>query len=151
MEETQSTEIKQKSGGMVWVLVAIVVLIIAGGGYFYLKSVSKQVSEQSTAQPTGVPTVAQSAEKTFTVKGTNFAFNPKTITVSKGDKVKIVFQDDNGFHNLIVEGYDVKTQTIQEGNSAEITFTADKAGTFAYYCGVGNHREKGMQGTLIVQ
>ena len=32
-----------------------------------------------------------------------------------------------------------------------VTFIADQEGSFEYYCSVGNHREEGMVGTLIVE
>ncbi len=95
--------------------------------------------------------VDQAGVKIFTVKGTNFSFSPSTITVKKGDKVKIVFQDDDGFHDLVVSGYNAQTKRVNSGQSSEVTFTADKTGTFEYYCSVGNHREKGMKGSLIVE
>jgi len=88
--------------------------------------------------------------KEFTVDGTNFAFSPKTITVNKGDIVKITFRDDDGRHNLIVNGYNVATDVLSGGEQT-IQFFADKTGQFEYYCSVGEHRDLGMTGTLIVQ
>jgi uncharacterized cupredoxin-like copper-binding protein len=32
-----------------------------------------------------------------------------------------------------------------------VQFVADKTGTFEFYCSVGNHRQMGMVGTLVVQ
>ncbi|HVS79795.1 MAG TPA: cupredoxin domain-containing protein [Candidatus Paceibacterota bacterium] len=94
---------------------------------------------------------APAAEKTFTVSGKNFTFTPSTITVNKGDKVKIVFQNTEGTHSFQIDGYNVGTQTIAAGQEATVEFTADKAGSFQYYCSVGTHRQMGMVGTLVVQ
>ena len=37
------------------------------------------------------------------------------------------------------------------GQIDEVEFVVDKAGTFEYYCSVGNHRQMGMVGKLIVE
>jgi len=89
--------------------------------------------------------------KEFTVNGSNFAFAPSTITVKKGDRVRITFKDDDGFHDLRIDGYDVGTSRVQTGQESVVEFTADKAGSFAYYCSVGQHRANGMKGTLIIE
>ena len=93
----------------------------------------------------------QNGEKTFTITGQNFSFTPNTITVNKGDKVKIIFQNSGGFHDFVLPDFNVGTATIGNGESATVEFTADKTGTFVYFCSVGNHRQMGMQGSLVVQ
>lgn len=89
--------------------------------------------------------------KTFTVEGQNFSYSPSTISVSKGDKVKIIFKNVGGTHDWNLDEFGAKTPIIQTGQTAEVTFTADKAGTFEYYCSVGSHRAMGMVGTLTVK
>jgi hypothetical protein len=42
-------------------------------------------------------------------------------------------------------------EQVGAGASDVVEFTADKAGTFEYYCSVGNHRAMGMKGTLTVK
>jgi plastocyanin len=95
--------------------------------------------------------VSTGAVKEFTVEGSNFKFIPATLTVKKGDTVKIVFKNSGGFHDWVLDGYpNVKTKQIQGGSQETITFVADKAGKFEYYCSVGTHRQMGMKGTLTV-
>ncbi|MFZ2555589.1 MAG: cupredoxin domain-containing protein [Minisyncoccia bacterium] len=89
--------------------------------------------------------------KEFTVTGKNFSFSPGNLTVKKGDRVKITFVNDAGTHDLVVDGYEARTQIIKGGARETIEFVADKAGSFEYYCSVGSHRQMGMKGTLIVQ
>ncbi len=89
--------------------------------------------------------------KTFTVSGSKFAFSPKEIKVKKGDKVKIIFKNSGGFHDFVLDEFSVKTAQIKDGESAEVSFTADKTGTFEFYCSVGSHRAMGMKGNLIVE
>ena len=88
--------------------------------------------------------------KEFTVSGSNFSFTPKTLTVKKGDKVKITFKNTGGFHDFKIDEFKVATAQIQGGNEETVEFVADKAGSFEYYCSVGKHRAMGMVGTLTV-
>ena len=89
--------------------------------------------------------------KEFTISGKNFSFAPSTIKVEKGTRVKITFQNSAGFHDFVVEGYSVATKQPQSPATEVLEFTADKMGTFEYYCSVGTHRAMGMKGMLIVE
>ena len=88
--------------------------------------------------------------KEFTVDGSSFKFNPNILTVNKGDRVRINFVNTGGKHDLIIEGYNVGTKTIDGGQSDVVEFTADKSGEFEYYCSIGEHRQMGMVGKLVV-
>jgi plastocyanin len=91
-------------------------------------------------------------EKTVTVEGSEFKFNPMAITLTKGEKVKIVFKNAGNYpHNLTIADLNVMTKTIQPGQSDTVEFTPSKAGTFTMICGVDSHAEKGMKGTVTVQ
>lgn len=108
---------------------------------------------QANGQVSGVSTTSNFKNvnvKEFTVVGTNYAFSPNTITVNKGDNVRIIFKDADGVHNLVINGYDLTTNVITGGQDT-IEFVADKTGQFEFYCSVGSHRDLGMTGTLIVQ
>ncbi len=154
------------------VAVVVIVLIIAIGVWFRMgggtatpsvsptddmsamPSASISIAPSSSLSPSKSPSASSTVSsqvKSFTITGQNFSFDPSSITVKKGDTVKITFKNASGFHDLRIEGYDLKTPMIQGGKTADITFVADKAGQFVYYCSVGNHRAMGMQGTLIVQ
>ena len=89
--------------------------------------------------------------KEFTVEGVNFSFNPKTITVNKGDQVRIIFKNTAGFHDFKIDEFSVAAKQMQSPYQEILEFTADKAGSFQYYCSVGSHRAAGMFGTLTVQ
>ena len=89
--------------------------------------------------------------KEFTVSGKNFSFTPSMITVKKGDKVKITFQNSAGFHDFVIDQYGVATKQTNAPTTEVIEFTADKTGSFEYYCSVGTHRAMGMKGTLVVE
>ncbi|HRH23059.1 MAG TPA: plastocyanin/azurin family copper-binding protein [Candidatus Magasanikbacteria bacterium] len=86
-----------------------------------------------------------------TVVGTNMVFDVKEIKVKKGDKVRVTFKNAEGFHDWVLDEFDVKTKQIGAGQEEVVEFTADKTGTFEYYCSVGKHRQMGMKGNLIVE
>lgn len=126
------------------IIAGIAFVAILAGAYFYKGGVSPKAENP-------VLGAQNSNAKEFRVSGKNFSFTPSQIRVKQGDAVRIIFDNAEGFHDLRVEGYNVGTKQFFEGNSETIEFTADKAGSFAYYCSVGSHRQAGMQGTLIVE
>lgn len=89
--------------------------------------------------------------RSFTITGSDFAFEPKTITVNNGDTVRITLDNKKGFHDLVIDEFQVATKKLQAGQKDVVEFTADKVGTFEFYCSVGEHRAMGMKGTLVVK
>lgn len=130
-------------------LVALVVFII-GSGYFYMRQAPASTPTQPTA-PTTVMEVSDQADQTFNIKGLNYSFDVKEIRVKKGEKIAINFTNTEGFHDLKIDEFSVATKQIKAGETDNVSFTADKTGTFEYYCSVGQHRQNGMWGKLIVE
>ncbi len=96
-------------------------------------------------------TVSANNVKEFTITGKNFSFSPSSITVKKGDKVKITFKNTEGFHDFKIDEFGVATKQAKSPDTEVLEFVATKSGSFEYYCSVGSHRSMGMKGTLIVQ
>ncbi len=155
-----------------WASAAIViVLAILSYAIWWNDDVAAPVSTKTTTEtPLNQPTPSQQIEvtlpsanvetnvaptspavKTFNIEGGMFYFNPKEISVNKGDKVKIVFTNKEGFHDFKLNEFNVGTPQIKAGESATVEFTADKTGTYEYYCSVGSHRAQGIKGQLIVK
>lgn len=89
--------------------------------------------------------------KEVSVAGSPFKFDPATITVKKGDTVRIKFTNVAGMHDWVIDEFNARTKVLTQADATEtIEFVADKAGSFEYYCSVGNHRAMGMKGTLVV-
>jgi len=148
-------------------VIAIVVigLVVIGAGVFLLtqnnatpatdESMDASGIEESMLTPTATDS-SQSGEmdqavKEFTVNGDNFTFDLKEIKVKKGDTVRIVFNNTEGTHDLVLDEFDVATKMLQAGGTETVEFVADQTGEFEYYCSVGSHRQMGMKGTLIVE
>ncbi|MCL4374794.1 cupredoxin domain-containing protein [Patescibacteria group bacterium] len=90
-------------------------------------------------------------EKTFNITGGNFYFAPNQITVNKGDKVTLIMTNAGGRHNIMIDEFNVTSEPVSTADTITVSFVADKAGTFVYYCSVPGHRQKGMWGTLVVR
>ena len=54
-------------------------------------------------------------------------------------------------HDFVIDELNVKSEITKGGNSTVVEFTPDTAGTFEFYCSVGQHRANGMVGKLIVE
>ncbi len=111
---------------------------------------SSATTNATSSGSTATSSAVGAGVKTFTVEGKNFSFSPSTMTVKKGDRVRIVFNNSGGRHDWVLDEFNARTKVIESGQSETIEFVADKAGTFEYYCSVGNHRAMGMKGTLTV-
>jgi plastocyanin len=114
-------------------------------GSDYTPSIDTSAST-STSSPAVIPET-----KSFTVSGSNYKFSPSTLSVNKGDKVRITFQNSGGTHDWNLDEFNAHTKILSGGQSEVVEFTADKTGSFEYYCSVGNHRQMGMKGTLTVK
>ena len=153
MEETStSMSENKKTINPVIVIVGGVLLLSVLVFLFFMNSrkVSQPTGETPTLNQVETSVEASGAVKEFSVDGSSFEFDPKTITVKKGDIVKITFKDIDSSHNLVIDGYDVSTDIIGKGKEDTIQFVADKVGSFKYYCSVSNHEKLGMTGTLVV-
>lgn len=146
-----------------WTVILIVVVIIAIVAITNSRKDTDEGEEiktmtpvtsvsKDTVLPVVVPNTVTSSNKApvFTVLGGNFYFKPNSIKVKEGDKVTINFKNDGGMHNFVIDEFNVKSKTTQTGTE-QITFIASKKGTFEYYCSIGEHRQMGMKGNLIVE
>ena len=113
------------------IVIAIITIIIITG-IFASKSLTGK-------------TIAQSDSKEFTVKAFRFGYTPDTITVNKGDKVKIIINNSDTLHGIRIPELNLKGNDI-------IEFTAEKTGEFDWYCtnmcGQGHMQ---MKGKIIVE
>ena len=101
-------------------------------------------------QPPTPSPAPQSSVKEFSIEAKQFEFNPSTITVNKGDKVKLTITSIDVTHGFSLPDFNI-VATLSPGNTVVKEFMADKVGSFVFqcsvYCGSGH---SGMRGTLIV-
>lgn len=123
-----------KKGIALITLVAIVIVV----GVIY--------SMSSTPKATGFVTggVVDNAH-VITISASRFQYDPGTITVKKGEVVRIIIDNKDTPHGIVIPGLGVS-------GIDSVEFTADKAGTYEFkcptMCGSG-HRD--MKGTLVVE
>ncbi|MBI3978652.1 MAG: cupredoxin domain-containing protein [Chloroflexi bacterium] len=113
----------------------------------------------------------------FTIVGSEFRFEPATLTVPRGTQVQLVFENRGGIeHDIHVRGlriaapdahgatghshakqagHEVAPDEIhlsaQPARQDSATFTAETIGTFGFECTFPGHRDAGMKGQLTVR
>jgi len=156
------------------VSISIVVLLIGVGMYYHQQKTAKHtvlsdtttkqkkadlnMLKQSPAPLTNKQkkqlaegTATATKDKVFYITAGNFYFTPNRITVNQGDHVSIVLSNRDGFHDFVIDALHVRMPVIRQGQFTTARFTADKKGTYEFYCSLPGHKEQGMKGTLIVQ
>ena len=84
--------------------------------------------------PLPVPS-ATPQERTFEIDARQYAYSPSELQVNQGDTVIIKLASTDVVHGLYVDGYDISVEA-DPGQTATLTFTADKAGSFRFRCNV---------------
>ena len=74
-------------------------------------------------------------ERTFEIDAHQFAYSPSELHVNPGDTVTIQLISTDVVHGLYVDGYDISVEA-DPGQSATLTFVADKPGSFRFRCNV---------------
>jgi cytochrome c oxidase subunit II len=79
--------------------------------------------------------------RTISITASRFMFEPSEITVKKGEEITLVIQSKDVSHGLVIEELGVRTE-VKKGQSTEVKFTPESAGTFegkcAHFCGKGH-------------
>lgn len=98
-----------------------------------------------------VPPAQATQLREINIEMKQFEIIPSTITVDKGDRVKLIIKTLDVVHGFSLPDFNVETGPISPGNTIVKEFTANKVGSFSFkcsvYCGSGH---QGMQGLLII-
>ncbi|MEM2138343.1 MAG: cupredoxin domain-containing protein [Candidatus Anstonellaceae archaeon] len=98
----------------------------------------------------GMP-VGDASLKEFTITASRFKFEPSTITVNKGDRVRLTLRNSDVSHGIAISEFNVDLRA-GAGETKSIEFLADKEGTFNFFCSIycgDGHPE--MSGKLVVK
>ena len=113
------------------IIIAVFILAMIFAGIFIVKNLTGNAVNSNV--------------KEFTVEAFRFGYSPDTITVNKGDKVRIKIENTDTLHGIRIPDLGIRGDEILE-------FTADKTGEFIWYCtnmcGEGHMQ---MRGKLIVK
>jgi len=81
------------------------------------------------------PVRAAPAERSFRVLASSYQFAPAVLTANPGDRITIDLVATDYVHGLSVDGYNVEV-TADPGQTARLTFIADRPGLFRLRCSV---------------
>ena len=73
--------------------------------------------------------------RNFRMDARQFSYSPSELKVNAGDKVNIQLVSTDVVHGLYVDGYDISIEA-DPGQTATLTFVADKPGSFRFRCNV---------------
>ena len=108
-------------------------------------SVSVDLEQNEAENQASDESIETTETKEFTIQAIRFGYSPDTITIKKGDHVKIIIENKDFTHGMRFLDLGVSGDSVVE-------FTATEAGTFTWYC--NNYCGEGhgsMSGTLIVE
>ncbi len=78
-------------------------------------------------------TLAAPQDRHFHIEASTFQYTPSTINVNPGDRVTIDLTAMDVVHGLYVDDYGLNI-TADPGQTARLTFVADRLGTFRLRC-----------------
>jgi cytochrome c oxidase subunit 2 len=131
-------------------------ILLAIAGLLVLTACTRE-----TTSPVAQPTPATPQEDTpaspggdvkeFVLKGSQWVWEPSTITVKKGDHVRLKVTATDVAHGIAIKEFGV-SEHLPPGEEKVIEFTADKTGEFEFVCSVYCGKDhKLMRGKLIVE
>lgn len=98
--------------------------------------------EEVVQAPKGPPP----EEIKFVMTAAMSGFFPAELRVKQGKLVRISITTKDTSHTFILDGYGIR-QAIEPKMTADVSFIADKKGTFGFHC----NSHPGMQGMVIVE
>ena len=135
----------------------VVVILIVGTVFLIGKkqtATAPSVSTQSSPIPVtqNAPTVDPKVPvKEFTMTAKQFTFEPATITVKQGDRVRIKIKSVDVAHSIAIPDFNINVDLAPDKEET-VEFVADKPGTYTFFCSVfcgAGHPD--MKGKLVVQ
>lgn len=148
--------------GLNLTLVLIAFVVLAGVGLVSIKAVRhfrrlaaaramNETAMQAAPTPQAETTaVLSDQQSSVSVEAGSFYYKPNMIQVKKGTSIKLTLNSVSMMHDFNIDELNVHVPITKKGESTTIEFTADKVGTFEYYCSVGKHRQLGQVGKLVV-
>ena len=74
-------------------------------------------------------------DRVFHLQASRFEYSPSVLAVNPGDRVTIELTATDVVHGLSIDGYNLAT-TADPGQTARLTFVADRQGSFRFRCTV---------------
>ena len=74
-------------------------------------------------------------ERTVRLEASQYRFDPGVVRVNRGEAVTIELVATDVVHGLYLDGYGLQV-TADPGQTARLTFVANRAGTFRFRCSI---------------
>lgn len=137
----------------IFILISIIVISFILVGCGQEQSVEK-TTPKTTTEPITTPSTEKSPEgsvvKTFSIIARQWEFEPSEIHVKKGDVVRLTITSRDVMHGYSIPAFGIN-EVLNPGIPVEVSFVADKVGTFTTTCSVPcGQGHGGMTGTLVV-
>lgn len=137
------------------VLIALVIIVLAAGGYLLLQNSKNQEGTQPATAPAAQPSAMEEKQEgtqagenekgeKYEVKIKNFAFTPAEMKIKVGETVTWT-NEDSAPHTATASDGSFDSKNLSQGQS--FSFTFDKAGTYDYICSV----HPSMKAKVIVE
>jgi heme/copper-type cytochrome/quinol oxidase subunit 2 len=98
--------------------------------WFLLALIALAITFLPLPTGTGVP-----GSRELRIAASQYEYSPTVISVNQGDRVTIELASADVVHGLYLDGYDLEV-TVDPGQTARLSFIADKSGTFRFRCSV---------------
>ena len=148
--EAEKVKAPVKSGIGFPVLI-IGVLVIFAVFAFVLYPMMTTEPQNSTTGLVSLEPQAEPVVREITMIAKQWSFEPATITVNKGDTVKLTIDSVDVAHGFAISAFGVDEQ-LTPGEITAVEFVADKKGSYRFFCSVQCGQGHGsMSGLLIVK
>lgn len=107
-------------------------------------------SDSESFPPPSTEVVNGRTERTIHMGVRQYVWEPATITVKKGELVRLIIHNADVKHGLVIPDLGVNQDIPEDG--AVVEFVASKVGTFEFFCSVWcgeGHME--MRGKIVIQ
>ncbi len=124
-------------------LISLMIVVVSATGVVLASMAQGTGSREITMVAKDMVFSVQSSESTGEA-------NP-TITIKRGQKITITLRNDDAgmLHDLVIEGLDVRLESVSCGETTRLTFTAPREpGEYVYLCSFHPRR---MRGVFIVE
>ena len=133
----------------------IAALLLVGAGCSSKEIAEEPASPKPPAAVAAAPESSASARdasvKEFAITASNWKFEPDEIRVRQGDKVRFTVTSVDVAHGFAISEYNIKLD-LRPGKTVGAEFTADKKGTFPFFCAVFcGEGHRGMRGQMVVE
>lgn len=149
-----------------FIAIFITIIVLAGvafGAKGYLLSLLSDQTKSSLEneiqdKQENLPVVSQEESlkdlqaEEIVLEASEFKYNLQEINLKRGEKVKLTLKNVGKMpHDFVIDELGVRTKLINGGETDTIEFIPEKTGNFEFYCSVGNHRQLGMMGKVVVE